>query len=208
MLEGRGLRYVAALAGGVAQWLSLGFSTTRDPAILDRCDVLRPIAPLRARRATRKTLRIEQVEEHLGDPLSVRWIKIAALVLHAHLSCIDGRDDRGIVGTPGGDSGQFLLALAAIESTLQRSLDTAVITGLPRTADRRAGRLLHAHRPSRHAGGGRGDAGRPAARGGRWPITATRASFAISFAGRRSCSARPCSSTSARPRPSAADTSG
>ena len=144
MLEGRGMRYVAALAGGVAQWLSLGFSTTRDPAILDRCDVLRPIAPPSCAASDAQTLSLEQVEEHLGDPLSVRWIKLAALVLHAHLSCIDGRDDRGIVGTPGGDAGHFLLALAAIETTLQRSLDTAVVsTFLERRIDALGGFYMH-----------------------------------------------------------------
>jgi hypothetical protein len=127
MLEGRGLRLVAAMGGGVAQWLSFGFSTTRDPAILDRCDVLRPIEPLACTLEHAHGLSIEQVEGHLGDPLSVRWIKLAALVLHAHLSCIDGRDDRGIIGTPGGDAGQFLLSLAAIENTLGRRLDPGVI---------------------------------------------------------------------------------
>jgi rhodanese-related sulfurtransferase len=130
MLEARGLRFVAALAGGIGQWLSFGFSTTRDPSILDRCDVLRPIKAPSCAGSEAQTLSIEQVEEHLGDPLTVRWVKMAALVLHAHLSCIDGRDDRGIVGTPGGDAGQFLLALAAIEQTLQRPLDGATIAAL------------------------------------------------------------------------------
>jgi rhodanese-related sulfurtransferase len=144
MLESRGLRYVAALAGGVAQWLSLGFSTTRDPAILDRCDVLRPIEPPRLAAHDGPSLSIEHVEEHLGDPLSVRWIKLAALVLHAHLSCIDGRDDRGVVGTPGGDAGQFLLALAAIETTLQRPLDSATIAALlARRIDTLGGFYMH-----------------------------------------------------------------
>ncbi len=144
MLETGGLRYVAALAGGIAQWLSLGFSTTRDPAILDRCDVLRPIAPPSHAASSVQTLSLEQVEEHLGDPLSVRWIKLAALMLHAHLSCIDGRDDRGIVGTPGGDAGHFLLALAAIESTLQRSLDAAQIAAfLERRIDALGGFYMH-----------------------------------------------------------------
>jgi rhodanese-related sulfurtransferase len=147
-LEARGMRYVAALAGGIAQWLSLGFSTTRDPAILDRCDELRPIEPPSCAVAPAAgpgpNLSIEQVEEHLGDPLSVRWIRLAALVLHAHLSCIDGRDDRGVVGTPGGDAGQFLLTMAAIESTLQRPLDPGLITALlERRIDTLGGFYMH-----------------------------------------------------------------
>jgi rhodanese-related sulfurtransferase len=144
MLEGRGLRHVAALAGGIAQWLSLGFSTTRDPAILDRCDVLRPIAPPSFATSDAPGLSIEHVEEHVGDPLAVRWIRLAALVLHAHLSCIDGRDDRGVVGTPGGDAGQFLLALAAMETMLQRPLDAGTIAALlERRIDALGGFYMH-----------------------------------------------------------------
>jgi len=130
MLEGRGMRFVAALAGGMSQWLSLGFSTIREPAILDRCDFLRPVNMPAAMAKKSEGLSIEQVEQHLGDPSAVRWIKLAALVLHAPLSCIDGRDDRAVVGTPGGDAGQFLLALAAIESVLGRQLDSETISTL------------------------------------------------------------------------------
>ncbi len=143
LLEKSGMLYAAALAGGMSQWLSLGFSVTRDPTILDRCDVLRridlPVVP-----EEKKGLSIEQVKKHLGDPLSVRWIKLAALVLHAPLSCIDGRDDRGIVGTPGGDAGQFLLVLAAIESVLKRPLDRETIAALlERRIDALGGFYMH-----------------------------------------------------------------
>jgi hypothetical protein len=65
-------------------------------------------------------------------------------VVHAHLSCIDGRDERGVIGTPGGDAGQFLLALAAIEATLGRPLDPGVIaTLLERRIDALGGFYLH-----------------------------------------------------------------
>jgi rhodanese-related sulfurtransferase len=144
MLERRGMRHVAALAGGVSQWLSLGFSTTRDPGILDRCDVLRPIVPPSQAAGDAQHLSIEDVEQHLGDPRTVRWIKPAALVLHANLSCIDGRDDRGIVGTPGGDAGQFVLALAAIERILEHPLDPALFgTLLERRIDALGGFYKH-----------------------------------------------------------------
>jgi rhodanese-related sulfurtransferase len=144
MLEARGMRHVAALSGGVAQWRSFGFSTTRDPAILDRCDVLRPIEPPGCAGKGGPKMTLEEVEMHLGDPLSVRWVKLAALVLHAHLSCIDGRDERGIIGTPGGDAGQFLLALAAIEAALGRPLDGGVVVALfERRIDALGGFYMH-----------------------------------------------------------------
>lgn len=41
---------------------------------------------------------------------------MAALLLHGRQSCVDGRDETGVVGTPGGDSGELLLGLSAIEA--------------------------------------------------------------------------------------------
>ena len=38
-----------------------------------------------------------QIEAHIGDPHSVRWVKMAALLLHGKSSCVDGRDDNGCV---------------------------------------------------------------------------------------------------------------
>ncbi len=144
MLEARGLRYVAAMLGGVAHWISLGFGTTRDPSILNRCDVLSPITHPAPSPETSGALTAGDVEEHLGDPLSVRWVKLAALVLHAHLSCIDGRDDRGVVGTPGGDAGVFLLAISAIESALGRPIATGVVSTLfERRIDALGGFYMH-----------------------------------------------------------------
>lgn len=144
MLEAQGMRYVAALAGGMEHWLSLGFRTTRDPSILDRCDVLGEIVVPEFQEGEPAGLSIEQVQQHLGDPLSVCWIKLAALVLHTQLSCIDGRDDRSILGTPGGDAGQFLLVMAAIESVIGRRLDQDVILALlERRIDAFGGFYMH-----------------------------------------------------------------
>ena len=56
---------------------------------------------------------LAHVEQHIGDPRNVRWIKLASMVSFGHCSCIDGRDERGVVGTLGGDAGEFLLSLAA-----------------------------------------------------------------------------------------------
>ncbi|CAN5120728.1 hypothetical protein BH09MYX1_BH09MYX1_66690 [soil metagenome] len=114
-LEDMGFRFVSALMGGIIAWRQVGFSTVRDEAILQRRGQLREI---NARwEASKRVLAREDVARHVGDPLSVRWIKLAALLVSGRLSCVDGRDDSGIVGTPGGDAGEFLLALAALERT-------------------------------------------------------------------------------------------
>ncbi|MEE8107197.1 MAG: hypothetical protein V3T86_16805 [Planctomycetota bacterium] len=121
-LEVSGLKHVAAMAGGLGAWRGLGLATSRDPAGIR--DTL-PHAPTRV--AMSETLTLEQVREHVGDPQSVRWIKLSSMVAHGHRSCIDGRDDRAVVGSPGGDGGEFLLSLAAIERATGRQLDEATI---------------------------------------------------------------------------------
>ncbi len=112
-LERAGLPFSASMLGGMVAWHLLGFHTTRDPAILSRRDVLTevPVAPPAPGKLTR-----EAVEAHLGDVSALRWVKMAALLLHGRTSCVDGRDETGVVGTPGGAAGELALGLAAIES--------------------------------------------------------------------------------------------
>lgn len=116
-LQESGLSHVAAMEGGLVAWRALGFSTSRDPVgvqeLLDHLpEPTTESGPLTA----------EQVRQHIGDPRSLRWIKLSSMIAHGRLSCIDGRDERGIIGSPGGDSGKFLLTLAAIERTTGRQL--------------------------------------------------------------------------------------
>jgi rhodanese-related sulfurtransferase len=128
--ERRGMKFVAALGGGIAQWQSLGYATTRDPSILDRCDLLRFVDPMVPPQPQGGSPSIEQVAAHLGDPLNVRWLRLPALLLNAHLSCIDGRDDRGVIGMPGGNAGITIVVLAALERVLGRPLDEDLISEL------------------------------------------------------------------------------
>ena len=121
LLERKGMRMVAALEGGVLAWKQQGFSTSRDPRILQRRGELRAIPPWTEEEA--RHLTVDDVKAHLGDPFAVRHMKFAALLLQGRLSCVDGRDDSGVVGTPGGDAGEFLLALAALERVTGVVLD-------------------------------------------------------------------------------------
>ncbi|APR79565.1 Hypothetical protein A7982_04912 [Minicystis rosea] len=119
-LERSGLRFVASMAGGVGAWRDLGYATVRDRAILGRRDVLHRVVvhPL----AEGQDLTRDHVAEHVGDTASVRWVKMAALLLHGRLSCIDGRDDASVLGTPGGDAGELVLALSALEKLTGQAL--------------------------------------------------------------------------------------
>lgn len=111
-LERAGLRFVAALFGGMLTWRAFGYGTSRDPQILGLREQLRPQPP---ELPGGRRLRAADIEAHIGEPRSVRFVKLAALLLHGGQSCVDGRDDSGVIGTPGGDAGEFLLALAALE---------------------------------------------------------------------------------------------
>lgn len=117
-LEQRGVTHVAAMDGGVAAWRRSGLGVTRDPEglrwdLADDDDHVDPGAPLDT----------DAIRAHIGDPRSVRRVKMAALGTHGYLSCIDGRDDHGIVGTLGGSAGLALLLIAAVERVRGRPLD-------------------------------------------------------------------------------------
>lgn len=129
LAEQRGFRFVAAMHGGMWAWRDLGFATSRDEAVLTRRGRLRVIGPAQWE-ARKAELTLAEVEEHLGDPLATRWLKLAALLVHGRASCVDGRDATGVLGTPGGDAGEFALALASVEAVTGRPLTTAQIEAL------------------------------------------------------------------------------
>ena len=112
-LEAQGMSYVGSMVGGIVAWRYLGLATSRDTTILSRRDVLQTTEEVAAQPPAMLTL--ADIEAHIGDPTSVRWMKMAALHLHGRQSCVDGRDETSVIGTPGGDAGELLLGLAAIE---------------------------------------------------------------------------------------------
>ena len=127
-LREAGFPLVAAMQGGMWSWRNLGFDIGFDPAICARRSQPRRIAHTWEVQKTRLTR--EQAEAHVGDPLSTRWLKLAALLIHGRLSCVDGRDATGVLGTAGGDAGEFALALAAVEQVTARTLPRDVIVRL------------------------------------------------------------------------------
>jgi hypothetical protein len=104
-------------------WKAAGFSTSRDERIFDRM-----LAPENLTgEEPPSPLTPERIEKHVGDPSQVRWVRLAALLLSGKRSCVDGRDAQGVIGTPGGDAGEMVLALSAIEAvTGQHILDAAI----------------------------------------------------------------------------------
>lgn len=127
-LAALGMEFVAVMDGGVTAWRKFGFATSRDEAGLVRAPA--PTAAQEPTAAPEGPLTREQIEAHIGESHSVRWVKMAAFLLHGKASCVDGRDDHAVIGTPGGDAGEFLLALASIERVTARTVDLARLPAL------------------------------------------------------------------------------
>jgi rhodanese-related sulfurtransferase len=150
-LTALGMTTVAALDGGMHLWRSEGFSASRNPNVLER--FLTKPAPghgsderLLDNSAGRKEKHLtrQRIAEHVGDLGKVRRVKLAAFLLASHTSCVDGREDRAIIGTPGGDAGELVLGLAAAESVGGGKVDLSAIPLLTRAfADTFGGMYLH-----------------------------------------------------------------
>lgn len=128
-LESLGMRFVAAMEGGMQAWKTLGYASRHDRGLLDRRlgpDTPPPSEP----RGTAGHLSLDNVRSHLGDTGAIRWIRLAAFLVHGKRSCVDGRDDHGVVGTPGGDAGEFVLSLAALEKLTGQNVSDEAISSL------------------------------------------------------------------------------
>jgi hypothetical protein len=112
-----GLALVTALAGcetepGVTD--PLDDTTSEQTAGSDVHTVMRPVSR-------------EDIADHIADRNRVRWTKAATLMLHGTQACMDGRDAHAIVGTPGGDAGELVLALATAEHLHGRAFTSAEV---------------------------------------------------------------------------------
>ncbi|MCA9684356.1 MAG: hypothetical protein KC431_03440 [Myxococcales bacterium] len=74
-----------------------------------------------------KTVQAEvQAVAHAGDPEALHWVEPGAGV---GLSCVDGRSDDDVLGSPGGDAGELLLLMAAAEQEGE-AIDVAEVPAL------------------------------------------------------------------------------
>jgi hypothetical protein len=58
----------------------------------------------------------QEVAEHLKAPGVVNWVRLARLLHDRPLSCVDGRDEHAVLGTPGGHAGEYIVLLTVIEA--------------------------------------------------------------------------------------------
>lgn len=111
VLEDMGYARIASMTGGFLMWAATGHPVDHGPSFG------RGEPSASSSEPHDGPLDQAEIEAHLGDPRRVRWVRAAALLMQGTESCVDGRDRRPVVGTPGGDAGELLLALAALEAT-------------------------------------------------------------------------------------------
>lgn len=148
-LAALGMTTVAAMNGGMNLWRQEGFAASRDPATKKRMlGTPEPgrgsdERPLSVKTGERRLTR-ERIVDHVGDPQKVRRVKLAAFLLSSQTSCVDGREDRAIIGTPGGDAGELVLGLAAAERVGGSRMDLSNVPDVTRAfADTFGGIYLH-----------------------------------------------------------------
>ncbi len=68
-------------------------------------------------------LSADDIRQHIAEDDKIEWVMAKDLLADAMESCVDGRGDSGIIGTPGGNAGEFLLSLASLEQVTGELFD-------------------------------------------------------------------------------------
>ncbi len=122
-LEKLGMKFAGCLYGGIHSWRSGGRGVTRVIHESDR----KPKSHNFNWASEKKVLSREEIVDHLGDPQSIRRQKLASLLVNGGFNCVDGREPTAVLGTPGGDGGEAILVLSALEKVSGRPLSTDCI---------------------------------------------------------------------------------
>ena len=121
LVERLGFSQAASLTGGVLAWQSAGLELVPGP----------PVPPEALPPVHEPNLEGPVTADELQASLSrvaIDHVRAAGLLLQSSASCVDGRDEAAVMGTPGGDAGELLLALATIEELTGEELDLERIT--------------------------------------------------------------------------------
>ncbi|MBL8684011.1 MAG: rhodanese-like domain-containing protein [Myxococcales bacterium] len=129
-LEALGFRNVASLTGGLREWIARALPTVRgaldgreqgarsitsDAGITQLAQrALASNATPHDRRAS-GPLALRELQARVARAGAVRWTTAASVLSAGTESCIDGRASEHVLGAPGGDVGELVLALTALE---------------------------------------------------------------------------------------------
>lgn len=72
----------------------------------------------------------ETLRRHLEGGGNVEWVELKDLLADRSEACVDGRGELGVVGVPGGNAGEFLLALSTYEDLTGIELSDDKITSI------------------------------------------------------------------------------
>lgn len=125
-LEALGFRRVASLTGGILGWNAAQRPVVHAPPPAAHPHPVAHVAPHEAPSVQTP----EALRQALGRPGGLVWTRAASLLGANTVACIDGRADSPVLGTPGGDAGELVLSLSALESELGRPLDAAWIAAV------------------------------------------------------------------------------
>lgn len=123
-MEDLGYTEVASMTGGMLLWQSEDRLVSRKDGDFHS---LLTDAALSLYRAEIDGSASDEIRAHIGDTMQVGWVKAASLVMSGSQSCVDGRDGHQIIGTPGGDAGEFLLTMATLEQLEGRHLSSRML---------------------------------------------------------------------------------
>lgn len=73
---------------------------------------------------------VEDARTVVQHGAAVRWTTVASLLVDGTESCIDGRSEGPVLGTPGGDAGELLAGIAALENVAKQPVDLPQLDGL------------------------------------------------------------------------------
>jgi rhodanese-related sulfurtransferase len=121
-LRALGFRRVASLTGGMLAWSAQGLPATRAPTV-SAAPAASPAAPL-------TDAQVGALNAVFQRPETLVWTRVSTLLGSNTVSCIDGRAETPVLGAPGGDAGELVLSLAALEQELGHPVDAAWIASL------------------------------------------------------------------------------
>jgi rhodanese-related sulfurtransferase len=120
-LRALGFRRVASLTGGMMAWQTQGLPVSHDAP---------RTTPIPARPAPAAAGDLAPLRAAFARPGAIVWTRASTLLGASGASCIDGRAETPVLGTPGGDAGELVLSLSALEQELGRPLEAAWIASL------------------------------------------------------------------------------
>merc|ERR1719183_747414 len=90
--------------------------------VVDELDVVMDQKPEKVGDA----LEPQNIRSHIGDVQTLEWAHVG----QHFFSDVDGRSEEKIMGTPGGDMGEFIQAMNAYEDETKTQIDLPTATGL------------------------------------------------------------------------------